>query len=174
MMAGASAQGAHADVTPLVENERVRPEISGAVALKVSLPKGCTLQSNKPRDPLLIPTEITIERRLESRSRRFVWPPSTISIQRDRTSRSPSSNTSSRSAVPLKLARCVNRRSRRACVKLRYQACDANLCYPRRRRQAQWTIKVAPGLRVRGNTRTCSTESRSATASGFGRCRSYT
>ena len=50
-----------ADVTPLTEAAGARGGTTARVALKVSLPEGLHTQSNKPRDPLLIPTELTID-----------------------------------------------------------------------------------------------------------------
>ena len=47
------------------------------VALKVSLPEGLHTQSNKPRDPLLIPTELAIEAPAGIAAEEIVWPPST-------------------------------------------------------------------------------------------------
>ena len=50
-----------ADVTPLVERPGLHAGDTARVALKISLPEGLHTQSNKPRDPLLIPTELTID-----------------------------------------------------------------------------------------------------------------
>ena len=49
-----------ADVTPLVEGP-ARPGSRVRAALKVTVPEGLHTQSNKPRDPLLIPTSLTID-----------------------------------------------------------------------------------------------------------------
>src|SRR2546426_9784125 len=47
--------------------------------------------------------------------------------------------------VPLNVASTVSTGELVVPVKLRYQACDANLCYPPTTAQTQWTMKVAPG-----------------------------
>ena len=49
----------------------------GRLALKVSLPEGLHTQSNKPRDPLLIPTELTIDAPDGVTVKEIVFPPST-------------------------------------------------------------------------------------------------
>src|SRR6476659_7950913 len=66
-----------ADVVPLVERERVHAGTSARVALKVSLPEGLHVQSNKPRDPLLIPTELTVDAPPGVTVTEIVYPPST-------------------------------------------------------------------------------------------------
>src|SRR5882672_8280545 len=64
IVANAQAQARpKAGLTPVVESTGVRTE-TGAEAglvLNVSLPAGLHTQSNKPRDPLLIPTILTID-----------------------------------------------------------------------------------------------------------------
>src|SRR6266850_5367851 len=134
-----------ADVTPLVETESVPAGSPVRVALKVSLPEGLHTQSNKPRDPLLIPTEITIDTPSGVTVEEIVWPPSTDfnSAGQDK----PLAVFEHQFAVgiPLKLAPTVPTGELVVPVKLRYQACDANLCYPPTTAQTQWTIKVAPG-----------------------------
>ncbi len=50
-----------ADVVALVERAGCTPATRRASRCKVSLPEGLHTQSNKPRDPLLIPTELTID-----------------------------------------------------------------------------------------------------------------
>jgi hypothetical protein len=50
-----------ANVTRIVETNGVHPGTTSRVALQVSLPDNLHVQSNRPRDPLLIPTVLTIE-----------------------------------------------------------------------------------------------------------------
>ena len=50
-----------AEITPLVESDGVRPGTTVRAALKVALPEGFHVQSNKPRDPSLIATELAVE-----------------------------------------------------------------------------------------------------------------
>jgi hypothetical protein len=66
-LAAVSAPVGHAQVRPkadtaaIVEYETVRAGSSARVALQVSLPETFHIQSNKPRDPSLIATELTID-----------------------------------------------------------------------------------------------------------------
>lgn len=50
-----------ADVAPLVESDGVHAGASVRAALQVRLPEGLHVQSNKPRDPSLIPTVVTVD-----------------------------------------------------------------------------------------------------------------
>ncbi|MDH4062773.1 MAG: hypothetical protein OEW19_00125, partial [Acidobacteriota bacterium] len=50
-----------AEITPLVESDGVRAGTTVRAALAVVLPDGFHVQSNKPRDPLLIATELSVE-----------------------------------------------------------------------------------------------------------------
>ena len=53
-----------ATVVALAERTTTGAGQTARLALKVSLPEGLHTQSNKPRDPLLIPTELTSTRPL--------------------------------------------------------------------------------------------------------------
>ncbi|OLC77635.1 MAG: hypothetical protein AUH72_17250 [Acidobacteria bacterium 13_1_40CM_4_65_8] len=147
MMASASAQmrRPRADVTPLVETESVAAGSPVRVALKVSLPEGLHTQSNKPRDPLLIPTEITIDTPPGVTVEEIVWPPSTDFNSAGQDKPLAVFEHEFAIGVPLNVASTVSTGELVVPVKLRYQACDANLCYPPTTAQTQWTMKVAPG-----------------------------
>src|SRR5215213_1805491 len=62
-----------AQVTPLVEGAAA-PGGRARVALKVVLPEGLHTQSNKPRDPNLIPTELTVDAPAGVTLSGIVWP----------------------------------------------------------------------------------------------------
>jgi len=50
-----------AQITPFLDADAARAGSTVRAALKVALPDGFHVQSNKPRDPLLIPTELNVE-----------------------------------------------------------------------------------------------------------------
>ena len=50
-----------ADITPLLAADRVRPGTEARAAIRVSLAEGLHVNSNKPRDPALIPIVLTVE-----------------------------------------------------------------------------------------------------------------
>src|SRR5437773_10575621 len=55
---------AKADLTPIVDATQVRPGSPTHAALQVHLPEGYHTNSNKPRDPNLIPITLTFTRPL--------------------------------------------------------------------------------------------------------------
>src|SRR5437868_10737962 len=66
-----------AEVMPLIESEGARAGGPVRLALQVSLPEGLHTQSNRPRDPLLIPTVLTIDAPAGVTVDELVWPPTT-------------------------------------------------------------------------------------------------
>ena len=59
--ATAQLRGVKADVAPLVEADGARAGSDARLALQATLPDGYHVQSNKPRDPNLIPTELMVD-----------------------------------------------------------------------------------------------------------------
>src|SRR5438105_1498799 len=116
-----------AEVTPIAE-----PGMSGATtraALRVALPEGLHTQSNKPRDPLLIPTELTIDAPPGVTVQEIVWPPATDLNQAGQHKPLAVFERELFVGVQLSLASSVAAGDVTLPAKLRYQACDANLCY---------------------------------------------
>src|SRR5581483_30118 len=117
-----------ADVTSLVEGT-VRPGGPARVALKVSLPEGLHTQSNKPRDPTLIPTELDIEAPAGVTVDEIVWPPATDLKQEGQDQPLAVFEREFVIGVRLRIAANVPAGSLRVRAQLRYQACDDKLCY---------------------------------------------
>jgi thioredoxin:protein disulfide reductase len=131
-----------ADVVPLVE----KPTRAGGparVALKVSLPEGLHTQSNKPRDENLIPTALTIETPAGVAVKEIVWPPATDLNQVGADKPLAVFEQTFAIGVELTLASTVATGDLVVPARLRYQACDANLCYPPANADVKWTIPVA-------------------------------
>ena len=130
-----------ADLTPLVETAAVHAGDSVRVALRVRLPEGFHVQSNKPRDASLIKTELSVDAPAGVTGDEVVYPRSTdlkqvgqdqllAVFERDfaigvRLTLSP--DAAGDIVVP---------------VHLRYQACDANLCYAPATADAAWPLHV--------------------------------
>ena len=66
-----------AEITPIVESERVHAGSTVRAALQVRLPKGFHVQSNKPRDSSLIPTVLTLDAPAGVSVAEIVFPPPT-------------------------------------------------------------------------------------------------
>jgi len=132
-----------AEVVPLVERPAARAGERVRVALKVSLPEGLHTQSNKPRDPLLIPTELAIEAPAGIAAEEIVWPPSTDLAQAGQEKPLAVFEHEFVVGVELSIAPTASG-DVEVPAKLRYQACDANLCYPPQTAPVTWRIHVVP------------------------------
>ncbi len=131
-----------ADVTPLVERSGLHAGGPARVALKVSLPEGLHTQSNKPRDPTLIPTVLTIDAPSGVTVDEIVFPPSTDLKQAGADQPLAVFEQTFAIGVQLSLAPTVPAGDLVVPAHLRYQACDSNLCYPPANADLQWTLHV--------------------------------
>src|SRR3989442_12070997 len=115
------------------------------VALLVSLPEGLHTQSNKPRDETLIPTELIIDAPTGIAVNEIVWPPATDLNQVG--SEKPLAVFEQKFAigVQLSIAATILPGDIVVPARLRYQACDSNLCYPPANATAEWRLRVLPG-----------------------------
>jgi thiol:disulfide interchange protein DsbD len=132
-----------AQVVALTEHATARAGETARVALKVSLPAGLHTQSNKPRDPLLIPTELTIDAPAGVAVKEIVWPPSTDLKQAGQDQPLAVFEQTFAIGVQLGIAASVPAGALVVPLHLRYQACDANLCYAPSTANAEWTLDVA-------------------------------
>jgi thiol:disulfide interchange protein len=139
------AQGVRprAEITPLVEG----PGHAGStvrVALKVTLPEGLHTQSNKPREQTFIPTVLTINPPDGVTAEEIVWPPATDLAQAGATL--PLSVFEREFLVGVKLALAASVKGDVTVpARLRYQACDVNLCYSPVTADLSWLVHVVPG-----------------------------
>jgi len=138
---GAQLTRPRADVTPLVERS-VHAGESARVALRVSLPEGLHTQSNKPRDENLIPTELTIDAPVGVTVKEIAWPPATDLVQAGVNKPLAVFEQTFPIGVELALAPTLPAGDLVVPARLRYQACDANLCYAPATASVTWTIPV--------------------------------
>jgi thiol:disulfide interchange protein len=133
-----------AEVTPLVAQGGVRAGTSVRVALRVALPEGLHTQSNKPRDPTLIPTLLTIDAAPGMSVEEIVWPPSTDLNQAGQDKPLAVFEREFLIGVQIKLGPTFPSGDLTLPARLRYQACDANLCYAPASADVRWTLHVLP------------------------------
>jgi DsbC/DsbD-like thiol-disulfide interchange protein len=133
-----------ADVTPLLQGSAVHAGGPVRLALRVSLPEGLHTQSNTPRDPTLIPTVLTIDAPAGVVVDEIVFPPSTDLKQAGLDQLLAVFEHEFAIGVQLTLDRTVAPGDLIVPGHLRYQACDANLCYAPSTADVQWTIPVVP------------------------------
>jgi thioredoxin:protein disulfide reductase len=132
-----------AEVLPLVEGP-ARAGSSARLALKVTVPEGLHTQSNKPRDPLLIPTTLRVEEPPGVTVEEIVWPPAIDLKQVTGDTPLAVFEREFLIGVKLSLAQTVAPGDLHVPGKLRYQACDVNLCYPPATADLEWVVHVVP------------------------------
>src|SRR5436190_6498452 len=131
-----------AELKPLAENDGVRAGGPLRLALQVSLPEGLHTQSNKPRDPNLIPTVLTIDAPAGVTVVEIVWPPATDFTVAGQDQPLAVFEHEFVLGIQLAVAPTVAQGPLTIPAHLRYQACDANLCYAPTTAEAQWTLTV--------------------------------
>ncbi|MBI3400831.1 MAG: thioredoxin family protein [Acidobacteria bacterium] len=116
------------------------------VALTVSLPEGLHTQSNTPRDPLLIPTELAIDAPAGVTVSEIVFPPSTDLKQAGQDQPLAVFEQQFAIGVQLALASSVPAGDLVVPAHLRYQACDATMCYAPTTASVEWKLRVASAV----------------------------
>jgi thiol:disulfide interchange protein len=139
--AAAQLRRPRADVTPIVEGT-VRPGGPARVALKVSVPEGLHTQSNEPRDPTLIPTELNLDAPAGVTVAEIVWPPATDLKQEGQEQPLAVFEREFVIGVQLALASSVPNGALTIPARLRYQACDDKLCYAPATATTEWKVNV--------------------------------
>lgn len=131
-----------AEVTPVVESSSAQAGTTVRALLNVSLPNDVHVQSDKPRDPALIPTVLTIEPPPGVTVSSIEYPTPTDLAQAGQKQPLAVFGPTFTIGVRLALAKDVGVGEVIVPARLRYQACDAKVCYPPARADAQWTLRV--------------------------------
>lgn len=140
-----AAQGRpKAEATPLAEFDTVRPGSTVRLALQVRLPEGLHVQSNQPRDPLLIATALTIQPPAGVTVGDVVYPPATDLTQAGQSQPLSVFEQQFLVGVTLTLDPALPPGAVTVDGRLRYQACDASTCFPPSREETRWTLTVSP------------------------------
>jgi len=132
-----------ADLLAQVEAEAIRAGGRTRVTLKVRLPEGIHVQSNKPRDKLLIPTTLTLEPPPGVRVEKIVYPVAVDLKQEGLDLPLAVYGHDFSITVHLALASDVKPGEIVIPARLRYQPCDEVMCYPPTRAETQWTLRIA-------------------------------
>ncbi|MCX6550143.1 MAG: thioredoxin family protein [Acidobacteria bacterium] len=131
-----------ADVVPLVERAAVAAGGPVRLALKVSLPDGLHTQSNRPRDPLLIPTVLTIDAPAGVTVDEVVYPPAIDLKQEGQEQPLAVFERAFTVGAQVTLGPAAPAGDLAVPAHLRYQACDANMCFAPATVDFQWTIRI--------------------------------
>lgn len=141
-----------AELTAVVGPAAVKSGATASVLLKVRLPKDVHVQSNKPRDPSLIPTVLTVTAPEGVTVEQITYPPATDLTQTGRREKLVVYGPEFDIEVRLTLAAIVAPGDLTIPAQLRYQACNDAVCFPPARASTQWTLRVESSARPGGVT----------------------
>jgi thiol:disulfide interchange protein DsbD len=143
-VAVAQLQRIRAELTPLVESDAA-PGAPVRAAVQVRIPDRFHVQSDKPRDPTLIPTVLTIDAPAGVRVAEIVFPMATEFEQIGQAQPLLVFEHEFTIGVRLDVADTVPAGPIEVPGRLRYQACDDRLCYPPVTTDILWTLTVVKG-----------------------------
>jgi thiol:disulfide interchange protein DsbD len=133
-----------ATVTPFVETDAVHPGTATRVALTVALPAGLHVQSDQPRDPLLIPTVLTIEPPAGVRITQLVFPHATDFKQEGQAELLAVFEHEFVVGAELEIDPALAAGDLVIPARLRYQACDDKVCFQPTTAQTGWAMRIVP------------------------------
>ena len=113
-------------------------------ALTVSLPAGFHVQSNKPRDPSLIATELSIDAPDGVSVKEIVFPTPVDLKQQGADQPLAVFKESFAIGVQFALAPGMSHGPVKVPARLHYQACDDTTCFAPTNASAEWTLNVVP------------------------------
>ena len=143
-LVGAQAVRPRAEVSPIVESDGVHAGGPVRLALRVTLPDGFHVQSDKPRDPMLIPTVLSIEPPNGVTLRQIVYPAPADFAQAGQKLPLAVFEQQFLIGVRVVLDKSVTPGEVVVPARLRYQACDASTCFPPAREEVRWVLRVVP------------------------------
>ena len=141
-IAGAQLRRVRAELAPTVESKTVRPGAPVALSLKVTLPKELHVQANKPRDPALIPTVLTVTPTEGVTVGKITYPPAIDFAQAGADEPLAVYGHEFTVKLDVKLGADVKPGALTLPAKLRYQACDDKMCFPPTTAETSWTLTV--------------------------------
>ena len=143
----AQIRGATATLTPIVERDGVAPGKVRA-ALQISLPDGFHVQSNKPRDPTLIPTVLTIDAPASVTVEEIVFPTPVDLKQLGVAEPLAVFERAFPIGVEFSVASSVELGQIVVPGQLRYQACNDTMCFAPKTADVAWTLRIVRAAMV--------------------------
>lgn len=132
------------EIVALVESTPVRAGTTVKAALQVTLPEGLHVQSNKPRDPALIPTELLLAPPTGLTGLEVVFPKAVDFPQEGLPEPLLVFEREFTIGVQLAVAADLAPGPHTVPFELRYQACDDKVCFAPSSKTGEWTLEVAP------------------------------
>ncbi len=132
-----------ATTTPLVERAAVRPGSIQRLALEVVVPEGLHLQSNRPYDPSLIATTLTLDPPPGVTITEVVFPEATDFFLQGSTEPLAVFEHEFVIGLEARIDAALAPGEIVVPARLRYQACDDKVCFRPRTLDTSWTFQVA-------------------------------
>ena len=133
-----------ASVTPIVERPAAPAGSAVRLALKVSLPESLHTQSNKPLDPTLIPTVLTVDAPAGVTVEEIVYPPAIELKQQGLEQPLAVFEREFVVGAQVTLGPDVAAGSLSLPGRLRYQACNDMMCFPPVTVEFAWSLRIVP------------------------------
>ena len=137
-----------ATLTPIVERDGAAGGQTIRAALQVALPEGFHVQSDKPRDPTLIPTVLTINPPEGVTVTEIVFPAPVDLRQPGIDQPLAVFERVFPIGVQFTVARAVAQGELIVPARLRYQACNDTTCFVPKTADAEWRLRIVPANAV--------------------------
>ena len=141
----AQLRGVKAEVTPLLDSDGVHAGDTVRGALTVTLPEGFHVQSNKPRDPDLIATELSVDAPTGVTVKEVVFPAAVDLKQIGADKPLAVFERNFAIGVQLSVAPATATGALVVPIRLRYQACNDTTCFAPTTATAQFALNVVAG-----------------------------
>lgn len=142
--AGAQLRRPRAELAPLAASDGVQAGATAALALHVALPAGLHVQSDAPRDPSLIPTALTLDPPPGVTVEEILYPPAEDLVQEGLPEPLAVFDREFTIGVRVAVAAQVPAGELVVPARLRYQACDNQMCYAPAIGEVSWTLRIVP------------------------------
>ena len=143
-----------AELTPTIEQRAIRPGQTVILVLRVELPENIHLQSDKPRDPYVIPTLLTFTLPEGVTVEEITYPESTDFLLEDWDE--PLAVFEHEFTIEVRLALDADFSPGEVVVpgSFLYQACDNRICFPPKTAAVEWRMDVEAALTPRAEVST--------------------
>lgn len=141
-IAAAQAQKPRLELAASVTPVHVTAGTRARATLRVTMPANVHIQSDKPNDPTLIPTVLTVDPPAGVTVERIVYPAPSSLAQAGRPAPLAVFGPELTLEIHLSIASTAAAGEIRVPATLRYQACDDRVCFAPARQPAQWTFTV--------------------------------
>ena len=143
-----------AELTPTIEQRAIRPGQTVILVLRVELPENIHLQSDKPRDPYVIPTLLTFTLPEGVTVEEITYPESTDFLLEDWDE--PLAVFDHEFTIEVRLALDADFSPGEVVVpgSFLYQACDKRICFPPKTAAVEWRMDVEAALTPRAEVST--------------------